>query len=155
MSPVSFSSWLFFTFLWTPQFCLIRMIVASHTWWCSPPRCWSHLLIHLSSFTQSNCRNCQETQESTVIASVSSWPHCTLSSWFIAHNISGHLILWELGCWSWNSHVEDLHSQSVTNIQVGQEFVSWSNVSWLRFDQHFGQMTNFLQCLTLTLTKIS
>ena len=33
---------------------------------------------------------------------------------------------------------------TVTNIQahVGQEFVSWSNVSRLRFEKHFGQVTN-------------
>ncbi len=39
-----------------------------------------------------------------------------------------------------------IHSQSVTNIQVGQEFVSWSNVSltnifvnWLTFNNGFDQ----------------
>ncbi len=29
-----------------------------------------------------------------------------------------------------------LHSQCVTNIEVGQAFSSWSNVGRLRFDQH-------------------
>ncbi len=42
----------------------------------------------------------------------------------------------------------------MTNLQVGQLFSRWSNVSRLRFDQHVGQLTNLWQWVTLTLTNI-
>ena len=37
------------------------------------------------------------------------------------------------------------HSQFMTNLQVGQVFSCWSNVSRLRFDQQVGQLSNFWQ----------
>ena len=37
-------------------------------------------------------------------------------------------------CWLWHA---DIHSQCVTNIEVGHALSSWSNVGRLRFDQHF------------------
>ncbi len=49
---------------------------------------------------------------------------------------------------------DSLHSQFMTSLQVGQVLSCWSNVSRLRFDQHVGQLTNFWQLVTLTLTKI-
>ena len=42
----------------------------------------------------------------------------------------------------------------MTKLQVGQEFLCWSNVSQPRFDQCFSQLTNFRQWVILTLTKI-
>ena len=42
----------------------------------------------------------------------------------------------------------------VTNLQIGQVFSCWSNVSRLRFDQHVGQLTNLWRWVTLTLIKI-
>ncbi len=48
------------------------------------------------------------------------------------------------------THSLTIHDQ----LQVGQVFSSWSNVSRLRFDQHVGQVTNLWQWVTLTLTKI-
>ncbi len=42
-----------------------------------------------------------------------------------------------------------LHSQCVTNIEVSQAFSSWSNVGWLRFDQHLVKWLNFDQPVTI------
>ncbi len=43
-----------------------------------------------------------------------------------------------------------MHSQSMTKLDLGQEFSCWSNVIRLRFEQHVSQLTNFEQWVTLT-----
>ncbi len=61
--------------------------------------------------------------------------------------MASQTIIIELDDLFWMESVWDQpHSQSVTNIQVGQEFVSWSNVSltnifvnWLTFNNGIDQ----------------